>query len=90
MATNAEIAAKVRQHLARFEADPEINRPRGENMKLPPYYKANCWSSGRYVGVRYVSFQGDFHLSKADAIVYLAWLDAGNIGRHWKALKAKE
>lgn len=43
-------------------------------------------ASGRYVYVQYISYQVSTALSKADALVYLEWLDAGNVGRHYKAL----
>jgi hypothetical protein len=80
-----DIAKKIRAHLQRFEADPIINaenKPGG----LTPYFHANAWDAGRYVAVRYVSFQGTTHLSKADAERYLAWLDAGNVGKHYEVL----
>lgn len=77
----AEIAARISAHLKRFEADPVINRPRdGKEGGVRPYWMAGSWSSGRYVGVRYVSYQGASHLTKQEALDYLEWLDAGNVG----------
>lgn len=85
-----EIADRIHAHLVRFENDPEINkrinkRPGGN--RIPPYFQAGAWVSGRYVSVRYVSFHPSHNLSKAGAIIYLEWLDAGNVGKHtstWK------
>lgn len=54
-----------------------------------PYFQPNAYQAGRYVGVCYISFQGASNLSKADAEKYLAWLDAGNVGRHYEALREK-
>lgn len=82
----SDIAARIRTHLVRFESDPKINAP-DVVYKTSPYYNANSWVGGSRVGVRYVSYHGDSFISKADAMKYLAWLDAGNVGRHYEALK---
>jgi hypothetical protein len=78
-----EIAGKIAAHLQRFENDPEINKRREAN-KLLPYHWAGARATKRHVSVVYVSFQGPSYLSKAEALEYLAWLDAGNVGRHFK------
>lgn len=80
---NREIADKIREHLKRFEADPTINK---KHRGLSTYWSVGAGASGRYVYVQYIAYQGSTALSKADALVYLAWLDAGNVGRHYKAL----
>ena len=67
----AEIAARIEVHLKGFE----------------PYYGARAWAGGRWVYVAYSPSLFDSHLSKADAERYLDWLNAGNIGRHWEALR---
>lgn len=88
--TLSEIAARIDVHLKRFEKDPEINRYRNPNKaqeKLHPYFLAVSWANGKYVRVCYVSYQGNTHLSKEDALRYLAWLDAGHVGRHYEAVK---
>jgi hypothetical protein len=77
---NGEIADKIRAHLKRFEADPAINEKR---RGLSSYWTAGAGASGRYVYVQYIAYQGSTALSKADALAYLAWLDAGNVGRHY-------
>jgi hypothetical protein len=53
---------------------------------LLPYYHTRTRQAGAYIGIDY-SFTGpahrnDFYLSKSKALEYLAWLDAGNYGRH--------
>lgn len=75
-----DIAARLYEHLKRFERDPKIN-VMDPKSRLHPYYNANAWSGGAYVYVRYVSFQNEWRLTKDDAIAYLAWLDAGNVGK---------
>ena len=88
--TMKELAAGIDAHLKRFEADPVINAKveRG-GSKLRPYYGtgAGYWG-GRYLQVQYISYQKPSTLSKAEAEAYLAWLDAGNVGRHYEALAA--
>jgi hypothetical protein len=83
---NADIAARILSHLKRFESDPVINV---RQRNLLPYWNSSASESGRYVYVQYIGYQGQSHLTKAQALVYLAWLDAGNVGRHYQALEAK-
>lgn len=85
----AEIAARISAHLKRFEADRKgINKDsKGNGMGLRPYYGAWCFTAGSKVGVTYVSYQGHSYMSKADALRYLAMLDAGYVGRHYEALR---
>jgi hypothetical protein len=86
----AEIAAGIRAHLKRFEADPVINASKdGTRGGLTPFYNASAGVAGRYVWVRYVSFRGPSHLTREDATAFLCWLDAGNVGRHYAALSAR-
>jgi len=85
--TLQEIADRIREHLQRFENDPAINTPVTEGGSTRRYYNAYAYPSGRYVTVRYVSYQGDNHLTKDQAIAYLAWLDAGNVGKHFTLME---
>ncbi len=80
-----DIATKISAHLKRFESDPKINAV--SKWGTRSYYCAGAWRAGSRVGVRYVSYQGESNLRTADAEKYLAWLDAGNEGRHWEALR---
>jgi hypothetical protein len=81
----AELAAQIDKHLSRFEADPKINRqPEGSPSRISPFFNAGAWKHGNGVGVRYVSFQGASLLTRAQAEEYLAWLEAGNTGKHVK------
>mgnify|MGYP001558225105 CR=1 FL=1 len=77
-----EIAQRIHAHLTRFKADPVINAPRNG---VKPYYLAGATAAGGWVQVCYVNYQGYRALRKADAERYLAWLDAGNVGSHYKA-----
>jgi hypothetical protein len=84
-----EIAERISEHLKRFEADPVINAYR-EGTTLSPYYNARAYHAGRWVRVTYISFQGSISLSKQEALDYLEWLDAGNVGRHFDQQREKE
>lgn len=85
----AEIAKRISHHLDRFESDDLINTRVGRgNQVTKTFYNAGAFDSGRCVRVVYVSYQGSTALSKQDALTYLQWLDAGNVGKHWKALGA--
>jgi len=90
MATMKELAAGIDNHLKRFEADPVINaKVEGRGSRLARFYGAGAsYWRGRYLLVQYISYQGPLTLSKAEAEAYLAWLDAGNVGRHHEALRA--
>lgn len=82
-----EIAPQILEHLKRMEADPKINVQSGErSTKLPPFWDSNAVYSGRYVYVTYVRYENISCLTKEQAEKYLAWLDAGNNGKHWEAL----
>lgn len=78
---NVEIAERIRTHLKRFEADLSINK---RNRNLLAYWNSGAAASGRFVYVQYISYQGKSALSKTEALLYLAWLDAGNVGKHWE------
>lgn len=81
-----EIARQIDAHLKRFESDSTINAPMKSGTH--PYFNAVSHASERgWVYVTYVSYQGTCCLRKSEAIKYLQWLDAGNIGQHWKAVK---
>lgn len=92
----AEIGARISAHLQRIEKDPKINVPLKYNDVLGTwqineqgrrrFYNASASATGSRVYVSYVSYQGGSYLSKADALKYLAWLDAGNVGKHIKVL----
>lgn len=86
--TVKEIGERIDAHLKRFETDPKINTA-GAGLDVS-YYNAGAAGRGRFVYVRYISFQGNSNLSKTNALKYLAWLDAGNVGRHYKALEGHD
>jgi hypothetical protein len=86
--TIKEIATRIYAHLKRFEADPTINAVK-DTTRLKPYFQANAYPNGRYLGVSYISFQGVSYLTKAQAADYLAALDSGFVGTHWQVPTAK-
>ena len=79
-----EIAERIAAHLARFEADAalcetqNIDGPRGRLYQSPDARKA-----GSSLYVKYAPCKDD-NITKATALGYLAWLDAGGVGRHWE------
>jgi len=80
-----EIAERIGAHLKRLNVDPEYNK-RDPKYGTTPLYYPGCASSGSRVFVTYVSYQGHSSLTRDQATRYLAWLDAGNKGRHFQAL----
>lgn len=86
-----ELAARISAHLARFEADPKINAPiQRDTMELLPFYNAGTYyGRGAKIGVRYISYQGHSSLSRDEALAYLEWLDAGNVGKHQDQQRAR-
>lgn len=77
--TLAEIAQKMDAHLKRIAEDPALN-PTGTG-KLRPYFHPFAAVAGRYVKVSYVSYQSTWSMPKSVAAAYLAWLEAGNVGK---------
>ncbi len=78
-----EIAERISAHLKRIERDKALNPTSNGGMGTRPYFEAYAWRAGKYVIVRYVSYQGSTSLRHAEALRYLTWLDAGNVGKHW-------
>ena len=83
-----EIATRISRHLLRFAADPAITEKewtdrKGEAHKLVLYWSPSAYRGGSRCMVRYVAYQLIASLTKAQAERYLAWLDAGNVGRHY-------
>lgn len=79
----AEIAERILAHLKRIEKDLKLN-PRRRPGGLLDYYNVNCFPAGARIEIVYVSYQGWSYISKVEALAYLAWLDAGNVGKHWE------
>jgi len=81
--TLTEIAAGINKHLVRFEADPKINTRYGGPQGTSAYYYARAWRTGNRVAVSYVTYQGTRKITRAEALAYLDWLNAGNVGKHY-------
>lgn len=77
-----EIAARIDAHLKRLEADKSYNK-RDPKYRVSKLYSAGAGASGSRVFVTYVSYQTHISLTREKAEAYLAWLDAGNKGRHY-------
>lgn len=81
------LAARINVHLRRFEADHKINtNTKPDRTGLARFYNAWCGASGSRIFTTYISYQGQSSLTRTEAQRYLAWLDAGNVGRHFEAL----
>ena len=83
--TLTEIGKRINAYLKQFENNPNINIMNSYDMR--PYYNACACRVGRYVSVKYVSFQQGHTLTREEAERYLKWLEAGNVGTHHEALK---
>ncbi len=86
--TLTETACRIREHLKRIEADPNLNPERSDRRgKL--FWNAGAGRSGSRAYVRYVSYQGTTYLTRVEAEAYLKKLDEGFVGRHFEALREK-
>jgi hypothetical protein len=82
--TLTEIAHRIHEHLKRLEADPAVNIRRDHKHPGPRFYHAAAWRAGRWVYVRYISYQGSTPITRSEAEEYLVKLDAGYTGRHFE------
>lgn len=83
-----DIAKEIDGFLKKFEADPKINIDRSPTGNgLHDYYNAGASAGGRFVYIYYVSYQYRSNLTKEEAIEYLEWLKAGNVGKHYECFK---
>lgn len=83
-----EIAERINAYLVRFEKDPKLNKRDPSRANTTPFYNAHAFRAGRYVRIMYVSYQGIGSITKQEAEQYLAWLGAGNVGKHYAAARA--
>lgn len=87
-----ELAAQISVFLKRFEADKNgCNKipTEGPQKGLRAYYNAGAYAAGGRVFVIYISYQGPSSLTVDEASAYLAWLEAGGVGRHFDQQKAE-
>jgi len=80
------IAERINAHLKRFEADPEINQTHIPS-KTKRFWNAGAWSSGRWIHVRYISYQGNSTLTREEGLMYMRALDAGRLSKHFEILR---
>ena len=83
--TVTELAQKIDSHLHRLEDDAEWNVSSVRGGKR--LWHSGAHRAGRFVMVAYISYQNTSSLTKDEAEAYLAWLDAGNKGRHYEQQK---
>lgn len=81
--TLTEVGKRIDAHLKRFERNPKLN-PVTKGFGTHRFYMAGASRGGSRVSVRYVSYQGATSMTRDEALKYLAWLDAGNVGRHYE------
>ena len=82
-----ELASRINAHLKRFEADKKINAINPIYKTSSYYYAWATYTSGSRIQITYLAYQGPSHITREEANIYLKWLDAGNVGRHWEALR---
>lgn len=87
--TLATIAARIDAHLKRMERDEVRNldlipaTAKHREQHLSHFYMANCWyAGGAKIRIAYITYQGSRCITRDEALAYLAWLDAGNYGKH--------
>ena len=93
----AALAQKINAHLQRIENDKTLNPGKRfdkdqkkwvlDEMGVRSFCGARSRGDRHRVWVIYITYQGGSHLSIADAMKYLVWLAAGNVGRHFEALR---
>ena len=66
-----------------FENNPKINTIKHKNTTLRKYYGAYSWAGGRFVYIKYISYQGNWNLTKKEALKYLEQLKSGKVGKHY-------
>lgn len=76
-----EIADRINDLLRKFEGDPAINIVNRYGTRT--YFRPSAFAAGSKVKITYISYQGASCLSRAEALKYLQWLEAGNVGKHW-------
>lgn len=91
-----ELAQKINAHLKRIEKSPKLNpgkrydKERNKWVRDPnglrDYYGAGARGDRHRVWIIYITYQGGRYLSIEEAEKYLAWLNAGNVGRHYESL----
>lgn len=85
-----DAAERIGAHLSRIAADPKLNPSRKEHGGTRAYFCPAAYARGSRVMVQYSNYQITSGLTKAEALAYLAWLDAGNVGTHYDAKRAAE
>lgn len=78
-----EIASRITEHLKKFAEKPQIY-PISKLYNPIAFYRG-----GPRIMINYVSYQVSFSLTKAQAIQYLVWLDAGHVGKHYACFSGK-
>ena len=88
--TLAVLATRIGVHLERMERDPMINAALDiGTSKLHPFWRAHVEARGNRIFVQYqdLPFRSESSITREKAEKYLAWLDAGNNGKHWEVLR---
>lgn len=89
----AEIGERIHAYLQGFVAEEDtvkktITGLDGEQREIIVFWRPRCYAAGSKVKICYVGYQGDQSLTKADALIYLKWLDAGHVGKHVEVIPA--
>ena len=79
-----KIAARIDAHLHKREKEPAINTVTSSIYPVRRFFQTNAYASGNRVYIIYRAYQGFRSLTKAEAMAYLAWIEAGNVGEHYE------
>lgn len=90
----AEIAARINAYLQGFAADESLVKKTitgldGEEKEITVFWQPRCSAAGAKVKICYVGYRNDTTLVKEDALTYLKWLDAGNVGKHIEVIPVR-
>lgn len=76
------VVDRIQTHLFEMENDRYNNSASGL-FRRRPLYNPSIGSYGLNFVIKYHAKQKGYRLTNTEALAYLAWLDAGNIGQHY-------
>lgn len=87
MGKGDDIAKRISNRLKWLEKNDNPTMPGNHDGSLKRFWNAGAYRAGRYVKVWYVSYQGGRNLTFDEAERYAQYLEDGNNGRHYEALR---
>jgi len=87
--TLTKIADRIDGYLHKLEKVPHLF-PHHPDTVPHPLDEPYAVRRGNRIQVRYLSECRPWDLTREEAECYLRWLRAGNVGKHWNAIRAAE